>query len=228
MPLAWWVAGTTAADQRPQQQGVHSNLSSLAITNNKAHPVLLYFYRLQADAIRDSLKALFAEPELPDNPFYYLAAALGAYVDQNDLWSETDVQIIAALDNEGGLDVADAASKLCKLATASSCVLGLPHVLRTVSSVGAQIVHDVLTNSLPDSMFRSATPITANRPGYTIQLLSSVQVRAHLMAFAYACQSPSSPCPDDVLEVAATSWLTACISRAGQHRPVAPSVAGVP
>lgn len=130
---------------------------------------------LQADAIRDSLKSLFSEPELPDNPYYYLAAALGAYVDQNALWSETDVGIISALDNEGGLDVAEASSKLCKLA-ASNCVLGLPHVLRTVSNVGAQIVHDVLTNSLPDSVFPSPTPFSAKKSGYTIQLLSSVQV----------------------------------------------------
>lgn len=101
---------------------------------------------LQADAIRDSLKSLFAEPELPDNPYYYLAAALGAYVDQNPLWSESDVGIISALDNDGGLDVADATSKLCKLA-ASSCVLGLPHVLRTVSKDGELTV--VFNKSTP-------------------------------------------------------------------------------
>lgn len=94
--------------------------------------------RQQADAIRDSLKSLFSEAVLPDNPYYYLASALGAYVDQNALWAENDVSIITAIDNEGGgLDVADAANKLCKLA-ASSCsvVLGLPHVLRTVSKEG--------------------------------------------------------------------------------------------
>lgn len=90
---------------------------------------------LQADAIRDSLKSLFSEPALPDNPYQFLAAALAAYVDQSPLWSESDVGIISALDNDGGLDVADAASKLCKLA-ASSCVLGLPHVLRTVNKDG--------------------------------------------------------------------------------------------
>jgi len=56
-------------------------------------------------------------------------------VDQNALWAETDVGIISVLDSNGGLDVADAASKLCKLAS-SNCVLGLPHVLRTVSKEG--------------------------------------------------------------------------------------------
>jgi hypothetical protein len=104
--------------------------------------------------------------------------------------------------------VADATSKLCKLA-ASSCVLGLPHVLRTVSKdgenlaallmdqtkqrafvraqnlfilcechAGAQIVHDVLTNSLPDSVFPSPTPFSGKKDGYTMQLLSSVQVQS--------------------------------------------------
>jgi hypothetical protein len=132
---------------------------------------------LQADAVRDSLKSLFSEAALPDNPFYYLAAALGAYVDQNALWSQTDVEVISALDSEAGLDVADASSKLCKLA-ASSCVWGLPHVLRTVSNAAAQVVHDVLKNSLPDSVFPGSTPYSASKNGYTIQLLSSVQVGA--------------------------------------------------
>jgi hypothetical protein len=147
--------------------------------------------------------ATSAVPQLPDNPFYYLASALGAYVDQDPLWAETDVAIISALDSNGGLEVADAASKLCKLA-GGSCVLGLPHVLRTVSkeggveqaagadsciatasctlnehllcAAGAQIMHDVLTNSLPDSVFPSATPFSGKKGGYTVQLLSSVQV----------------------------------------------------
>lgn len=166
---------------------------------------------LQADAIRDSLKALFSEPLLPDNPYYYLASALGAYVDQSALWSESDVNIISSIDVEGVVDIADAASKLCRL-SASNCVLGLPHVLRAVSKegaatfaehktksyayfrcvlhpttvtwlaacgsscAGAQIVFDVLTNSLPDSFFPSSTPFSGSKDGYTIQLLSSVQV----------------------------------------------------
>lgn len=36
----------------------------------------------QTSAIRSSLKSLFAEPRLPDNPYYLLANVLGAYVDQ--------------------------------------------------------------------------------------------------------------------------------------------------
>jgi hypothetical protein len=89
----------------------------------------------QATAIRDGLKSLFAEPRLPDNPYYYLASALGAYVDQNDLWQESDLSLLTALDSEGGLEVADPSSKLCKLASCSN-VWGLPHVLRCVSKEG--------------------------------------------------------------------------------------------
>jgi hypothetical protein len=89
----------------------------------------------QATAIRDGLKSLFAEPRLPDNPYYYLASALGAYVDQNDLWQESDLSLLTALDNEGGLEVADQSSRLCKLASCGN-VWGLPHVLRCVSKEG--------------------------------------------------------------------------------------------
>lgn len=89
----------------------------------------------QATAIRDSLKSLFAEPRLPDNPYYHLASALGAYVDQNDLWQESDLSLLTALDNEGGLEVADQSSRLCKLAACGN-VWGLPHMLRCVSKEG--------------------------------------------------------------------------------------------
>jgi hypothetical protein len=90
----------------------------------------------QADAIRDSLKALFSEPALPDNPYHYLAAALAAYVDQSSLWACTDAALVAALDSNGGLELADASSRLCRLSSCSG-VLGLPHVLRCVSKEGA-------------------------------------------------------------------------------------------
>lgn len=40
--------------------------------------------------MRDALKALFSEPRLPDNPYYYLANMLGAYVDQSPLWKTSD------------------------------------------------------------------------------------------------------------------------------------------
>jgi hypothetical protein len=96
----------------------------------------------QATAIRDSLKSLFAEPRLPDNPYYYLASALGAYVDQNDLWQESDLSILTALDNEGGLEIADSSSRLCKLASCSN-VWGLPHVLRCVNKEGRYNAHNM-------------------------------------------------------------------------------------
>ncbi|WIA30633.1 hypothetical protein OEZ86_000711 [Tetradesmus obliquus] len=126
-----------------------------------------------ATAIRDSLKSLFAEPRLPDNPYYYLASALGAYVDQNDLWQESDLSLLTALDNEGGLEVADQSSRLCKLAACGN-VWGLPHMLRCVSKEGVRVVQDVLSNSLPDSFFPGPMPFS-NKDGYTMQVLASVQ-----------------------------------------------------
>lgn len=111
---------------------------------------------LQADAIRDSLKSLFSETELPDNPYYYLAAALGAYVDQNPLWAEPDVNIILKLDQDGGMDVVDAASKLCKLA-AAGCVLGLPHVLRAVSKEGVTLRNVVRPSGRAYAILHSMT-----------------------------------------------------------------------
>lgn len=41
---------------------------------------------MQASAVRDALKCLFSEKRLPDNPYYYLANVLAAYVDQSQLW----------------------------------------------------------------------------------------------------------------------------------------------
>lgn len=49
----------------------------------------------QTTAIRNSLKSLFAEPKLPDNPYYYLANVLGAYVDQSHLWREADAALVS-------------------------------------------------------------------------------------------------------------------------------------
>jgi hypothetical protein len=46
-------------------------------------------------------------------------------------------------------------------------------------SAGSNVVYDVLTNSLPDSVFPGSTPFSA-KAGYTVQLLSSVQVSCAL------------------------------------------------
>lgn len=40
----------------------------------------------QGPALRDALQSLFSEPRLPDNPYFYLASLLAAYVDQSPLW----------------------------------------------------------------------------------------------------------------------------------------------
>jgi len=123
------------------------------------------------------LKSLFSAPRLPDNPYYYLANFLGAYVDQvclhidvfsfpasalacwnipstthhvlqvqtghthramyqqNALWRDPDATLLAALDGGGGLEVADADTRLCKLACCTQA-WGLPHVLRLVAKEG--------------------------------------------------------------------------------------------
>jgi hypothetical protein len=116
---------------------------------------------MQTDAIRDSLKSLFSSSSsssiLPDNPFHNLAASLGAFVDQSPLWGAADADIIAALDSDGALELADAGTRLCRLAstaTASSTVLGLPHVLRCVSREGEQTGRAPLQNSRRASLPR--------------------------------------------------------------------------
>ncbi len=45
-----------------------------------------YLSAEQGPALRDALKSLFSEPRLPDNPYFYLASLLAAYVDQSPLW----------------------------------------------------------------------------------------------------------------------------------------------
>lgn len=109
-----------------------------------------------------------------DNPYYYLASSLGAYVDQNELWQLPDIDLVSAFDNEGGLEVADPVTKLCRLAACGN-VCGLPHVLRVVSREGVKVVQDVLSSSMPDSFFPGPMPFS-NKDGYTLQVLASVQV----------------------------------------------------
>lgn len=69
------------------------------------------------------------------SPFYYLANVLSAHVDQSQLWKESDLAIASTLDAEGGIEIADANSKLCRLASFSRA-WGLPHMLRLVSKEG--------------------------------------------------------------------------------------------
>jgi hypothetical protein len=78
---------------------------------------------------------LFAEPRLPDNPYYYLASTLAAYVDQDTLWKQPDLSIAGAFDDDGGLEMLDTGTKLCRLAGQGKA-WGLPHVLRLASKQG--------------------------------------------------------------------------------------------
>jgi hypothetical protein len=45
---------------------------------------------------------LFAEPRLPDNPYYYLASTLAAYVDQDTLWKQPDLAIAGETEKKNG------------------------------------------------------------------------------------------------------------------------------
>lgn len=117
------------------------------------------------------------------SPYYYLANALGAYVDSSPLWRMPDATIAAAADADaGGLEAADAAARLCGFA-ACDHAWGLPHVLRAASREGAGILQSVLADCLPDSFFPGPTPFTASsgdgRSGggatTTVQVLASVQ-----------------------------------------------------
>lgn len=70
------------------------------------------------------------------SPYYYLANALGAFVDQSPLWKESDASIAAALDAEaGGLEIADAATRLCGLGSFTHA-WGLPHIMRIACKEG--------------------------------------------------------------------------------------------
>jgi hypothetical protein len=89
---------------------------------------------LQTTAIRSALRTLFKQKRLPDNPYFFLASVLGAYVDQSPLWRTPDVEIAAAYDLEGGVEVLDAFTKLCRVMEHSA--YGLPHVMRLVSKDG--------------------------------------------------------------------------------------------
>jgi hypothetical protein len=89
---------------------------------------------LQTTAIRDALKNLFRQERLPDNPYFFLASVLGAYVDQSPLWKTPATDIAASYDLEGGLEVVDYETKLCRVV--EHAAFGLPHVLRLVSKDG--------------------------------------------------------------------------------------------
>ncbi len=88
----------------------------------------------QTSAIREALKNLFREERLPDNPYFFLASVLGAYVDQSPLWKMPATDIAAAYDLEGGVEVVDYDTKLCRVVEHPA--FGLPHVLRLVSKDG--------------------------------------------------------------------------------------------
>jgi hypothetical protein len=89
---------------------------------------------LQTTAIRSALRTLFKQERLPDNPYFFLASVLGAYVDQSPLWHTPDIEIAAAYDLEGGVEVLDAFTKLCRVVEHSA--YGLPHMMRLVSKDG--------------------------------------------------------------------------------------------
>ena len=88
----------------------------------------------QASALRSALNALFKEERLPDNPYFFLASVLGAYVDQSPLWRTPPSEVAAAYDLEGGVEVHDANACLCRVLERAA--YGLPHVLRLVSKDG--------------------------------------------------------------------------------------------
>lgn len=57
-------------------------------------------------------------------------------MDQSPLWKESDASIAAALDAEaGGLEIADAATRLCGLGSFTHA-WGLPHIMRIACKEG--------------------------------------------------------------------------------------------
>lgn len=93
----------------------------------------------QVPALRDTLRALFSEPRLPDNPYYYLSHTLGAYVDQSPLWKETnDEHILSPYELEGSVTVVEPQTALCGHSGTSHCY-GLPHIIRLVARDGQSL-----------------------------------------------------------------------------------------
>ena len=94
-------------------------------------------FRAQTSALRGALASLFALPQLPDNPYYFLAQSLSAYLDQSDLWRASDAEIVGPYDLEGGVEVVEPATRACQLGAGEADAIGLPHVMRLVSRDGA-------------------------------------------------------------------------------------------
>jgi hypothetical protein len=93
----------------------------------------------QTQALRDALRALFSEPRLPANPYYFLSSVLGAYVDQSPLWKAADGAVLGRVgvdaEDDGFPLVLHAGSALC-CHTGTPHAVGLPHVLRLVNKHG--------------------------------------------------------------------------------------------
>ncbi|KAF5834756.1 hypothetical protein DUNSADRAFT_8444 [Dunaliella salina] len=124
-------------------------------------------------AIRDALKSLFSEPRLPDNPYFYLASLLAAYVDQSPLWKLSDADIASTFDMECAVEVVQPDTKLCRHAQTPHCY-GLPHVVRLAPKSGVEVLSHVLNHGVPEAFFPSSLPFRVGN-GYTVQEFCSVQ-----------------------------------------------------
>ncbi|GFH28698.1 uncharacterized protein HaLaN_27235 [Haematococcus lacustris] len=124
-------------------------------------------------AVSGALRSLFSAPWLPDNPYYHLHDALGAYADQSSAWQQNTQLLLAGRGPEGGLEVQVPELQLCKL-QGLDCCYGLPHVLRVVHRDACQRLQLLLGSGVPDVLFPGPTPCNAAQ-GYTLQVLASVQ-----------------------------------------------------
>jgi hypothetical protein len=145
-------------------------------------------------------------PRPAGSPCYYLASALAAHVDQGPLWRAHDAAVAAAIDAEGGVELADPATKLCGF-TSFAHAWGLPHVLRIASREGeaacrlqhacrypapASAAHAVTGMALLVTGIARLTLVT--KPWHPTD---TQELPCCMMCSLTACQTPSfpGPCP---------------------------------
>jgi hypothetical protein len=120
-------------------------------------PTADLFRIVQTSALKQALHHLFSQAKLPDNPHYFLAHYLSAYVDQSAIWREEDGTLLASYDLEGSIHVVDTSNKLCELST--HCY-GLPHVLRLASKSGKHRTVTVNRRSQPHRNSDKRVPLS--------------------------------------------------------------------
>lgn len=123
-------------------------------------------------ALRSSLRELFRQSTLPDNPAYFLANVLSAFYDRSSVWTIDGSMILREVDS-GSAKVSDTRRRLCTLGD-NGYAWGMPHIVRCLSVRGMAAIHEVLTHSLHASFFRASVPFQTDASGYLARTICSL------------------------------------------------------